>query len=148
MRFERHRQAELTPEKINHAPPEQNTSTTQQRTVHADNGKKTVRLHFKEAEQKKPSKLAHVAKEALAAEIHKQVDDSVDENVAVEVAHRTEQAVETSYRFVGERSHKAKTQSARTATRTEPTETTTNPLSRWLQRQAIKRQYAAARSGA
>lgn len=128
--------------------PKSDNPTTQQRTVQADNGKKTVRLRFKETEQKKPSKLAHVAKDALAAEIHKEIDNSADENVAVEAAHRTEQAVETTYRFVGKRSHKAKTQSARTATRKEPAETTTNPLSRWRQRQAIKRQYAAARSGA
>ena len=39
--------------------------TTQQRSVQADNGKKTVRLHFKETEQKKPTKLSHIAKEAL-----------------------------------------------------------------------------------
>ena len=52
-------------------------------------------MHFNGTEQKKPSKLAHIAKEAFAAEIHKQVDNSADENVAVEAAHRTEQAVET-----------------------------------------------------
>lgn len=91
-------------------------SNTQQRTVQADNGKKAVRLHFKEAEQKKPSKLAHIAKEALAAEIHKQLDDSADENVAIEAAHRTEQVAEAGYRLADEHTHAPKAQSARAAT--------------------------------
>jgi len=145
--------------------PKNENPTTQQRTVQADNGKKTVRLHFKETEQKKSSKLNHIAKEALAAEIHKQVDDSADENVAVETAHQTEQIVETGYRLAGGRSHSTKAQSARAATleaqgtkkanvsflRVKATSDTnkkdSNPLSRWRQRQTIKRQYAAARSG-
>ncbi len=123
-------------------------SPTQQRTVHAYNGKKTVRLHFKEIEQKKPSKLSHITKEAIAAKVHKQVDDSADENVAVEAMHRTEQAVETGYQFVGEHAHAPRAQSVRSAARAETSEQTTNPLSRWRQRQAIKRQYTVARSGA
>lgn len=122
--------------------------TIQQHTVQADNGKKAVRLHFKDTEQKKPSKLTHIAKEALAAEIHKQVDDSTDDNVAVEATHRAEQAVETGYHLSGEHTHTTKTQSVRSAVRAETPEPTTNSLSRWRQRQAIKRQYAAARSGA
>ena len=122
--------------------------TIQQRTVQADNGKKAVRLRFKETEQKKPSILTHLKEEALAAEIHKQVDDAADENVAIEITHRTEQAVETRVRFASEHSHTPKAQSARAATRAETSEQTTNPLSRWRQRQAIKQQYAAARSGA
>lgn len=123
-------------------------TTTQQRTVQADNGKKAVRLHLKETEQKKPSKLAHVANEALASEIHQQIDSSTDDNVAVEAAHRTEQVAETGYRLAGEHAHAPKAQSARTRTRTDTPESTTSPLSRWRQRQAIKQQYAAARSGA
>ena len=146
--------------------PKHENQTTQQRTVQADNGKKAVRLHFKETEQKKPSKLAHVAKEALAADIHKQVDDSADENASVEATHRTEQVVETGFRFANERSHAAKAQSARAATleaqetmkanmsfscvkkNDYTNKTDSNPLSRWRQRQAIKRQYTAARAGA
>lgn len=132
--------------KSNHNPKIENP-TTQQRTVQATNGKKAVRLRFKETEQKEPSKLAHVAKEALAAEIHKQVDDSADDNVAVEAAQRTEQAVETGCRLASEHAHAPKAQLTRTTTRTETAEATSNPLSRWRQRQAIKRQYAATRSG-
>lgn len=128
--------------------PKSKNITSQQRTVQADNGKKTVRLHFKEAEQKKPSKLAHVAKETLAAEVHKQVDDLADENVAVEATHRTEQLAETGYRLTGEHTHAPKAQSVRSSERAETPEQTTNPLSRWRQRQSIKRQYAATRSGA
>ena len=146
--------------------PKSKNPATQQRTVQAGNSKKTVRLHFKETEQKKPSKLSHIAKEAIAAEIHKQVDDSADDNVAVEATHRAEQLAEASYRLTGDRSHTAKTQSSRAATLAEQeakkasasfsrvktsadtNKKDSNPLSRWRQRQAIKRQYAAARSGA
>lgn len=127
--------------------PKSESPNTQQCTAQADNGKKAVRLRFKETEQKKPSKLSHITKDALAAEVHKLLDDSADENVAVEATHRTEQAVVTGYRLAGEHARVPKAQSTRTATRTEPTEATSNPLSRWRQRQAIKRQYAAARSG-
>ncbi len=145
--------------------PKKENPTTHQRTVQADNGKEAVRLHFIDAEQKKPSKLAHVVKEALAAEIHKQVDDSADDNVAVEATHRTEQVVEAGFRFANERSHAAKAQSARAATleaqetmkanmsfsrvkmNDYTNKTDSNPLSRWRQRQAIKRQYAAAKTG-
>ena len=133
---------------LNSPKPKNETPTTQQRTAQADNGKKTMRLHYKETEQKKPSKLAHVAKETLAAEIHKPVDDSVDDNAAVEAMHRTEQAVETAYRLANEHSHATKAQSVRSAARAKLPEQITNPLSRWRQRQAIKRQYAAARAGA
>lgn len=128
--------------------PKKENPNNQQRTVQADTGKKAVRLHFKETEQKKPSKLAHVAKEALATEIHKEIDNSTDDNVAVEATHRAEQTVETGYRLAGEHAHTPKAQSVRSASRAKTPERTTNPLSRWRQRQAIKRQYAAARTGA
>lgn len=127
--------------------PNNETQTTQQRTVQAGNSKKAVRLHFKETEQKKPTKLAHVAKEVLAAEIHKKIDNSADENVSVEAVHRTEQVAEAGYRLAGDHTHSPRAQSVRSAARAETPEQTTNPLSRWRQRQAIKRQYAAARSG-
>lgn len=145
--------------------PKKENPATQQRTVQAGNGKKAVRLHFKETEQKKPSKLAHVAKETLAAEVHKQVDDSTDENVAVEATHRTEQVVEVGHRFANERSHAPKTQSTRVTvmaereadkasmsfsrviTKADTNKKNSNPLSRWRQRQAIKQQYATAKAG-
>ena len=146
--------------------PKKENPTIQQRTVQADNGKKTVRLHFQESEQKKPSKLAHVAKEALAAEIHKEIDNSADDNVAVAATNRTEQAVEAGYRLTGERTHAPKAQStrakvmaereadkanvsfSRVKTTSDMNKKDSNPLSRWRQRQSIKRQYAAARAGA
>ena len=155
------------PDKTTSTPnPKYENPTTQQRTVQANNGKKTVRLHFKETEQKKPSILTHLTKEALSAEIHKQVEDSADENVSVEAVHRTEQLAEAGYRLAVENMHAPKVQSARAAalaeqaakksnvsfsfvkTNRDTNKKDSNPLSRWRQRQAIKRQYAAARYGA
>ena len=63
-----------------------------ERTVNADTGKKTVRLHFEEADKKKPSKLAHVAVDVIATEVHRQIGKSSDDNVGVEAAYRSEEA--------------------------------------------------------
>ncbi len=135
------------------------------RTVNADTGKKTVRLHFEEVDKKKPSKLTHVATDVIAAEVHRQVDKSSDDNVGVEAAHRSEQVVEVGFHLSSERSHTANARSARAATlakqeakkatvsfsrvktSTDTNEKVSNPLSRWRQRQTIKRQYAAAKAG-
>lgn len=136
-----------------------------ERTVNADTGKKTVRLHFEEVDEKKPSKLTHVAADALAMVVHRQIDKSSDDNAGIEAAHRSEQVIEAGYRLSSERSHAANARSVRAATlakqeakkatvsfsrvktSTDTNEKVSNPLSRWRQRQAIKRQYAAAKAG-
>jgi len=133
-----------------------------ERTVNADTGKKTVRLHFEEVDKKKPSKLTHVATDLLAAEVHRQIGESSDDNAGVEAAHRTEEAV---YRVGRTAEHTQKMHPYRTTARAErksdranlrflrekaklenPPENS-NLLSRWKQKQAIKRQYAAAKAG-
>jgi cell wall-associated NlpC family hydrolase len=133
-----------------------------ERTVNADTGKKTVRLHFEEVDKKKPSKLTHVATDAIAAEVHRQIDKSSDDNAGVEAAHRTEEA---AYRIGRTVEHAQKMHPYHTASRAErksgranlrflrekaklenPSENS-NLLSRWKQRQTIKRQYAAAKAG-
>ncbi len=136
-----------------------------ERTVDADAGKKTTRLHFVDVDKKPPSKLTHVLMDAPAAEAHRQISKSEEENTGVETAHRTEQAAEGGYRMGRSIVHAEKMRPYRNTTRVErqsdkanlqflyekakldaPAENR-NILSRWQQRQRIKRQYAAAKAG-
>ena len=118
-------------------------------------------------EKKPPSKLAHVTADtpinALSMQFHREVQQSEDDNVGVESAHKLEEAAEGGGRLIqsAHRSHQLKPY--REATRAEhqlekanvnalqkkaQTETPqSNPYSKWQQKQAIKKQYAAAKSG-
>ena len=134
-------------------------------------GKKAVHLRFEEVDKKKPpSKLTHAVRDAPAntviGKLHREIRESEQDNVGVESAHKSEEAAETAGRLVreGYRSHKLKPY--REATKAEQRlekanvnflyqkslqenpQFASNPVSRWQQKQAIKKQYAAAkRSG-
>lgn len=137
-----------------------------QTVIDPDTGKKTTKLTFEE-QAKPPSKLSHAVRgapaNALLAGAHKEIRKSEQDNVGVEGAHKTEQAVEVSARLVreGYRSHKLKPyrEAARAEQKLEKAninalyqkslaenpQLASNPLSRWQQKQAIKKQYAAAK---
>lgn len=129
-------------------------------------GKVKTHLRFEEVDKKKPpSKLTHTVQDAPAnlvlSQVHREVAQSEDDNVGVEAAHKIEEAVESGGRLVqsAHRSHQLKPY--RAAIRAEEKlakanihalqkkaqiETpTSNPFSKWQQKQAIKRQYAAAK---
>lgn len=131
-------------------------------------GKKTVHLRFEEVDQKKPpSRLTHAVRDAPAntvtGRIHQSIRESEQDNVGVESAHKSEEAAETAGRLVreGYRSHKLKPyrDAAKAEHRLEKAnvdflyqkslqenpQLASNPFSRWQQKQAIKKQYAAAR---
>ena len=131
-------------------------------------GKKTVRLRFEEVDKKKPpSKLTHAVRDAPAntviGTVHREIRESEQDNVGVESAHRSEEAVETAGRLVreGYYSHKLKPyrKAAQAEQRLEKAninalyrkslqenpQFASNPFSRWQQKQAIKKQYAAAK---
>ncbi len=120
-------------------------------------------LQFEENKPKPPSKLSHVVKDApvlaLSGRLHHEVSEAEDDNVGVESAHRLEQTAEAGV-HLAERSRRAhKLREYRATERAEINalyrqslqdhpELGSNPLSRWQQKQAIKKQYAAAkRSG-
>ena len=126
-------------------------------------GNSTGQLQFEEERSKPTSKLSHAVKTApvlaVSSRLHHQVSEAEEDNVGVESAHRLEQTAETGVYLV-ERSRRAhKLREYRAAERAEidalyqqalqdHPELGSNPLSRWQQRQAIKKQYAAAkRSG-
>ena len=120
-------------------------------------------LQFDENRPKPPSKLSHAVKDApvmvLTAHLHREVSKTEDENVGVESAHRLEQATEGGVHFAQHSSRAHKLREYHAAERTEinalyrqslrdDPELGSSPMSRWQQKQRIKKEYAAAkRSG-
>ncbi len=126
--------------------------------------KPKTRLYFEEIDKPRPpSKLTHAVLSAPALEAHRQISKVEGENVGVQAAHKSEQAAETGVRAVRSIHHSHKLKPYRTAARLEKKSDraninalyqkavrdnphlSSNPLSRWQQKQAIKRQYAAAK---
>ena len=81
-----------------------------QTVIDPDTGKKTSKLTF-EDKKKPPSKLSQGVKEApvhlVAGKFHKEIRETEQDNVGVESAHKSEEAVETGA-YLGYRSHKLK----------------------------------------
>ena len=129
----------------------------------------TTRLSFEEVDKKRPpSKLAHAVRDAPGAAalsaVHREIREHEQDNVGVESAHGVEQAAERAVRLAqhAHRSHKEKPYRDadraevkadranlraldKTAQHHDP-ELSSNPYSRWQQRRAIKKEYAAAKS--
>ena len=129
-------------------------------------GKVKTQLRFEEVDKKKPpSKLTHAVQDAPAnfvlSQVHREVRQSEDDNVGVEAAHKVEQAVESGGRLVqsAHRAHQLKPYRAAIRAekkleqanldalqkKAEIDSPTNNPVSKWQQKQAIKKQYAAAK---
>ena len=129
-------------------------------------GKVKTQLRFEEVDKKKPSsKLTHAVQDAptnlVLSQVHREVRQSEDDNVGVEAAHKAEQAVESGGRLVqsAHRAHQLKPYRAAIRAekkleranldalqkKAEIDSPTSNPVSKWQQKQAIKKQYAAAK---
>ena len=129
-------------------------------------GKVKTQLRFEEVDKKKPPpKLTHAVQDAPAnfvlSQVHREVRQSEDDNVGVEAAHKVEQAVESGGRLVqsAHRAHQLKPYRAAIRAekkleranldalqkKAEIDSPTSNPVSKWQQKQAIKKQYAAAK---
>ena len=137
-----------------------------QKTVDPKTGKVTTKLVL-EDKKKPPSKLSHAVRDApgdaALGKLHKEIRETEQDNVGVESAHKSEEAVETGAYLVreGYRSHKLKpyrkaAQAERQLEKAninvlyqkslqENPQFASNPFSRWQQKQAIKKQYAAAK---
>ena len=129
-------------------------------------GKVTTKLVL-EDKPRPPSKLFHSLRDApgnaVAGKLHQEIRETEDDNVGVESAHKSEEAVETGVHLAreGYRSHKLKpyrkaAQAERQLEKAnvnalyqkslqENPQLASNPLSRWQQKQQIKKQYAAAK---
>ena len=137
-----------------------------QKTVDPKTGKVTTKLVL-EDKKKPPSKLSHAVRDApgdaALGKLHKEIRETEQDNVGVESAHRSEETAETGVRLVleGYRSHKLKPyrKAAQAEQKLEKAnvnalyqkslrenpQLSSNPFSRWQQKQAIKKEYAAAK---
>ena len=137
-----------------------------QKTVDPETGKVTTKLVL-EDKKKPPSKLSHAVRDtpanAALGKVHKEIRETEQDNVGVESAHKSEEAAETGARLMreGYRSHKLKPyrKAAQAEQKLEKAnvnalyqkslrenpQLASNPISRWQQKQAIKKEYAAAK---
>ena len=132
-------------------------------------GKVTTKLVL-EDKPRPPSKLSHAVRDApgnaVTGKIHQEIQETEDDNVGVESAHKSEKAVETGVHLAKEGYHSHKLKPYRKAAQAERKlekaniealfqksvyenpAAASNPLSRWQQKQQIKKQYAAAKRAA
>ena len=133
-------------------------------------GKTKVRLHFEEVDKPKPSsKLTHGIKKApqraALSAVHKKISEDEQDNVGHEAAHSTEKAGEFTVRRVQSAYHSHKLKPYRTLAKAEKKsiqadvnalykqslrnnpQTASNPISRFQQKRAIKKQYLATHYG-
>ena len=137
-----------------------------QKTVDPKTGKVTTKLVL-EDKKKPPSKLSHAVRDApgdaALGKLHKEIRETEQDNVGVESAHKSEEAAETGVRLVREGYRSRKLKPYRKAAQAEQKlekanvnalfqkslrenpQLTSNPFSRWQQKQTIKKEYAAAK---
>ena len=139
------------------------------RVVDADTGKITTRLYFEEVDKKQPpSKLSHAAEKApldsVRSTVHRKLREDSDGNSGTEAANTLSQTAESGYRAIetAHRSHAEKPY--RKAEKAEAAADkanlralnrqyeqeygkASNPYSKWQQKRAIKKEYAAAKAG-
>lgn len=144
------------------------TVKTRGRVAGHATGKVTTRLKFEEIDKKKPpSKFTHTVRDApgyaVLSQVHREIRQSEDDNIGVKATHKSEETAELSARAgrSAYHTHKLKPyrQSAKAenrlnranisyfqqkAVRDNP-QFISNPISRWQQKRAIKKQYAAAK---
>lgn len=129
------------------------------------NGKIKVKLHFEDTEKKPPSqlKVTDAPAAAVRRQLRREIRESEDDNVGVEAVSSALDSAEGTGHLLQQAHHSAQLQPYRAAARAEKQldkanihalqkkaeveHPTSNPFSRWHQKQAIKRQYAAAKAG-
>lgn len=146
------------------------TVKTKERTFDAETGKPKVRLCFEEVDKPKPpSKLEHSIKKApqraVLSSVHKKISEDEQDNVGLEAAHSTEKAGEFTVHRMQSAYHSHKLKPYRNLAKAEKKsiqadvnvlykksirdnpQAASNPISRFQQKRAIKKQYIDARYG-
>lgn len=160
------RKADKKADKLEKAESKIPQKKVKQRVVDPKTGKVTTRLSFEE--KKPPSKLTHTAEvsgEAVLHGVHREIREDDDNNSAVDAANTLTETVESGYQTgrSAYRSHKlkpyrhaqrAEMQADKANVRALNKELeqqnggfSSNPYSRWQQKRAIKKEYAAAKAG-
>ena len=129
------------------------------------NGKIKVKLHFEDTEKKPSSqlKVTDAPAAAVRRQLRREIRDSGDDNVGVEAVGSALDSAEGTGHLLQQAHHSSQLQPYRAAAhaekqlekanlhalqkKAEVEHPTSNPLSRWRQKQAIKRQYAAQKAG-
>ena len=131
--------------------------------------KRKVHLRFDEDAPKAPSKLSHEVQKApgklVSEEAHRQVREAEDDNAGVQAAHGAEQTAESTLHMGESAYHAHKLKPYRDVAKAEQRleqanvdvlyqrsvkdnpQAASNPISRFRQKQIIRKQYAAAKSG-
>lgn len=134
---------------------------------------RSAKLRFEKAdiepELDKPSRGKHIisraSSAAIASKAHQAVSEHEDDNVGVQAVHQSEEAIEAAAYTVDhavyskklkahdkaekliEKSDRANVDALYEKYKKDNPDASTNPISRWRQKQAIKKEYAAARAG-
>ncbi len=134
---------------------------------------RSAKLRFEKAdiepELDKPSRGKHIisraSSAAIASKAHQAVSEHEDDNVGVQAVHQSEEAVEAAAYTVDhavyskklkahdkaekliEKSDRANVDALYEKYKKDNPDASTNPISRWRQKQAIKKEYAAAKAG-
>lgn len=159
------RKADKKADKLEKAEAKIPTKKVKQRVVDPETGKVTTRLSFEE--KKSPSKMIHAAEfpgEAVLHGVHREIREADENSGSVDAANSLTETVESGYQAgrSAYRSHKLR--SYRNAARAEgqadkanrkvlsreferQSGFSSNPYSRWQQKRAIKKEYAAAKAG-
>ena len=145
------------------------TVKVKKRVVDAESGKVTTRLFFEEADKKRPpSRLAHAARKApldtVRSAVHRKLREEGGDNPGTEAANTLTETAERTWR-IAESAHRSHAEKPyRRADKAEAAADkanlkalnkqyeqeygrASNPYSRWRQKQAIKKEYAAAKAG-
>lgn len=134
--------------------------------------KRTEKLRFgkaKHEESTKPTTGKKLLKDApgqtISSALHREIAKNEDDNVGVQATHQTEQAAETAYHAVDyamyghkmkaydkaeklvKKSDQANVNAMFEKFKKDNPTASSNPLSRWQQKQTIKKEYAAMRAG-
>ena len=165
------RKADKTVDKLEKAETKipKKTVKVKERVVDADSGKVTTRLFFEEVDKKRPpSKLSHAAQKApldtVRGAIHRTIREDNDGNSGIEAANTLSETAEGTYRVAETAHHSHVEKPYRKAEKAEAAADkanlkalnrqyeaeygkASNPYSKWQQKRAIKKEYAAAKAG-
>lgn len=124
-------------------------------------GKTRLHLHLEEKSKPAPSFHSMGVTHLPLSEVHRQIGKAEEENTGVEAAHHGEEAAEKTARFAEHsyRSHQLKPyrqlekaeqklNKANIRSLQQKATLSSNPLSRWRQKQAIRKAYYAAQTAA
>ncbi len=134
--------------------------------------KRTEKLRFGKAKHEEPTKpttgkklLKDAPGQTVSSALHREIANNEDDNVGVQATHQTEQAAETAYHAVDyamyghkmkaydkaeklvKKSDQANVNAMFEKFKKDNPTASSNPLSRWQQKQTIKKEYAAMRAG-